>query len=102
MWHGSSQDTKKEAMATDFCCILRLNVSNASMARDARQPERMLTAGEVAHRLRVDVQTVRIMCREGRLRGFRLNANQGASPWLIPESAFQEFIEARMRRDPHE
>lgn len=52
--------------------------------------EILYTPQEVADRLKVSEQTIKLWLREGTLRGVRLG---GKRIWRIPESAIQEFLD---------
>ena len=54
--------------------------------------ERLLTAREVADRLRVHVGTVRRWLEENQLRGIRLGGGAG---WRIRESELERFLKER-------
>jgi excisionase family DNA binding protein len=59
--------------------------------------ERLLTAEEVAERLRVSVFTVRSWLQSGRLRGFKL---PGSRSWRVSEADLERFIrEAQEQSD---
>ncbi len=53
-----------------------------------------LTIREIATRLRVDPVTVRVWCRQGRLKAVRAGKN-----WRIKPEDVEEFIRADRRRD---
>jgi len=55
-----------------------------------------LTVHEVAARLRLNVEVVRRMLRDGRLAGFRPGGRKAG--WRIPASALAALIRARSRR----
>ena len=52
-----------------------------------------LTVREVAERLRIPEDTLRIWLRHGRIRGFRPGGKK--TGWRITESDLNEFIERR-------
>ena len=54
---------------------------------------RLLTVKEVAERLRIPEDTLRIWLRQGRIRGFRPGGKK--TGWRITESDLTEFIERR-------
>jgi excisionase family DNA binding protein len=51
--------------------------------------EEFLTVAEVAARLKVDPETVRVWLRSGRLRGTRLSRAAG---WRVPESEVEHVL----------
>lgn len=53
--------------------------------------EKLLTVGEVAQRLRMRPETVRVWLREGRLRGTRLRADKLG--WRVPEAEVERVLD---------
>ena len=52
--------------------------------------ERFLTVPEVAERLRMNPETIRVWLREGRLRGVRPGGKRAG--WRIPESEVRRIL----------
>ncbi len=51
--------------------------------------EQLLTVADVADRLRIDPETVRVWLRTGKLRGSRIGGKRAG--WRIPESEVQRI-----------
>jgi len=58
--------------------------------------ERMLKVPDVARRLEVHEQTVRIWLRSGHLKGFRPGGDKAG--WRIPESEIRRLVEGEAER----
>jgi excisionase family DNA binding protein len=53
--------------------------------------EELLTVAEVAERLKLTEETIRVWLREGRLQGVRLSTRRAG--WRVPESEVERMIE---------
>jgi excisionase family DNA binding protein len=56
----------------------------------------LLSVSEVADRLKADVTTVRLWCRQGRFP----NARQIGRSWIIPDGDIESFQRPEMGRPP--
>ena len=66
------------------------------MTETVPETDRLLTVPEVAERLRLNPETIRRMLRDGRLRGFRIGADNAG--WRISERDVAAFIQDRIAK----
>jgi excisionase family DNA binding protein len=56
-----------------------------------------LTAAEIAEKLRVNPETVKVWLRTGKLKGFVLSDRAG---WRVAQSEVDRFVQERMNDGP--